>query len=117
MTHRRSSSTLQQFWSISSVTVSKVYIYTTFSVNAQCLSVLMNNLSFVFVFYQVQVVGSVQMARGVFGTISVWPAVKSTTTASVALRVLRTLARHEQRQDTFNLSASSTLSLPCEMIS
>lgn len=46
-------------------------------------------------------VGSVQMARGVSGTISVWPAVKSTTTASVALRASRTLARHEQRRGTF----------------
>lgn len=58
-------------------------------------------------------VGSVQMARGVSGTISVWPAVKSTTTVSVALRASRTLAHHVQRQDTFNLSASGTLSLPC----
>lgn len=68
-------------------------------------------------FNQVQVVGSVQMARGVSGTISVWPAVKSTTTVSVALRASRTLAHHVQRQDTFNLSASSALSLPCERIS
>lgn len=66
---------------------------------------------------QVQGAGSVQMDKEVSGTTCAWPAVKFTTTASAALRTLKTSAPPEPRQESCLLCSKHFLSpLDCSFL-